>query len=425
MKLDERGRGKFKPANNLSKEEVQQVLLKKIQEERSLIIESNDDEVLLNNLNYKNDKFNLVSLFSGCGGLDMGFELAGLAAVIGEEAAMEAFQDKKKFDEVRHKSIFHTIYTNDLFSEASDSYKINFPDSIVQHRKDIRKVKNFPKADIVVGGFPCPGFSEAGPRLIDDERNFLYIHFIRCLIETQPYFFVAENVKGMMNIGGGEVLKQIVEDFASAGYNMKYKLLNSRDYGVPQLRERVILVGVRKDIDFDYMYPEPTHGESPELKPYVTLKDSIGDLIENPGPYFTGSFSSIYLSRNRKKKWDEQSFTIQASGRQAPLHPGGPPMIKKEANWWELPGGEELNRRLSVKEIARIQTFPDWYQFVTTSKKVSESSKLDYVYKQIGNAVPVLLAKAIAKPFAEWGVAQRENNNLENNTSQKNTLLGI
>ncbi|MEY8743903.1 DNA cytosine methyltransferase [Bacillales bacterium AN1005] len=253
----------------------------------------------------------------------------------------------------------------------------------------------------------------------------MYIHFIRCLIETQPYFFIAENVKGMMNIGGGEVLKQIVEDFSSAGYRMKYKLLNSRDFGVPQLRERVILVGVRNDIDFNYEFPEPSHGEGFGLIPYATLKDSIGDLIEDPGPYFKGSFSSIYLSRNRKKKWSEQSFTIQASGRQAPLHPGGPPMIKMEANLWDMPGGEELNRRLSIKEIARIQTFPDWYEFTTTSKKVSESSKLDYIYKQIGNAVPVLLAKAIAKPLADWAVEQSKKKNLESSDAEEGVVMSI
>jgi DNA (cytosine-5)-methyltransferase 1 len=402
MKLAERGRGKFKPAPNLSREEVQQVLLEKIEQEMSLIIESSDDEMLLQNLDYKSDKFNLLSLFSGCGGLDLGFELAGLSAAIGEEAAMEAFKDKEKFNAVRHKSIFHTVYTNDLFEEANESYKANFPETVIQHRRDIRKVKNFPKADVVVGGFPCPGFSEAGPRLIDDERNFLYIHFIRCLVQTRPHFFIAENVKGMMNIGGGEVLKQIVEDFASAGYTMKYKLLNSRDYGVPQLRERVILVGVRTDLDFDYQYPEPTHGDRAGLTPFVTLQDAIGDLAEDPGPYFTGGFSTMYLSRNRKKRWDEQSFTIQASGRQAPLHPDGPQMVKVEADWWDLPGGEDMNRRLSVKEIARIQTFPDWYEFKTTSRQVSNTSKLDFIYKQIGNAVPVQLAKAIAQPLANW-----------------------
>ncbi len=402
MKVKERGRGKYKPAPNLSRDEVKKVLMEKIAEEMSLIIESNDDEELLQNLDYKPNKFNLVSLFSGCGGLDLGFELAGLAAVIGEEAALEAINSKDLYNQERQKSIFHTIYTNDLFEEANETYRANFPNTVVQHRKDIRKVKNFPKADVVIGGFPCPGFSEAGPRLIDDERNFLYIHFIRCLVQTQPYFFIAENVKGMMNIGGGEVIKQIIEDFSSAGYRVSHRLLNSRDFGVPQMRERVFLIGIRNDLDFEYEFPIATHGNKPELTPYLTLQDAIGDLVENPGAYFQGSFSTIYLSRNRKKSWNEQSFTIQASGRQAPLHPDGPQMVKLGPDLWDLPGGESVNRRLSVKEIARIQTFPDWYEFKTKTNIVSENRKLDLIYKQIGNAVPVLLANAIATPLARW-----------------------
>jgi DNA (cytosine-5)-methyltransferase 1 len=114
----------------------------------------------------------------------------------------------------------------------------------------------------VLGGFPFPGFSKADPRLIDDERNFLYVHFIRCLIQVQPEIFVAENVKGMMTLGGGEVFKQIVEDFAAADYNVHTKLLNAHDYGVAQIRESVNRVGVRNDINFNYSYPAPTHGEN-------------------------------------------------------------------------------------------------------------------------------------------------------------------
>lgn len=405
MKLNERGRGKFKPAPDLTKEQVKAILFEKIAEETSLIIDDEADDMLLENINYRDDKFNVIGLFSGCGGLDLGFELAGLSAVIGEEKAMEAFKDKEAYNQVRHKSVFHTIYTNDLFEEANQTYKLNFPDHIVQHEKDIRKVKNFPKCNLVLGGFPCPGFSEAGPRLVDDERNFLYIHFIRCLMQTQPEFFVAENVKGMLTLGKGEVIKQIIEDFASAGYKIKYQLLNARDYGVPQLRERVIIVGVRNDIDFDYDFPKPTHGEGNGLKPFVTLRDAIWDLREDPGPYFTGSFSTIYMSRNRKKKWDEQSFTIQASGRQAPLHPDGPEMVKLGQDEWLLPGGEEQSRRLSVKEIARIQTFPDWFEFSSGNSK-SLNGRLDKIYKQIGNAVPVLLAKAVAQPIADWAYSR-------------------
>ncbi|WP_445491596.1 DNA cytosine methyltransferase [Niallia sp. 03133] len=397
------GRGKFKPAPNLCQEEVKRILMEKIEEEKSLIIENDADEELLTEIEYKDDKFNVVGLFSGCGGLDLGFELAGLAAVIGEENAMKAFKEKDSYNLVRDQSVFHTVYTNDIFTEANWTYVNNFPEHVVQHQKDIRKVAHFPICNIMLGGFPCPGFSEAGPRLIDDERNYLYIHYIRALMQTKPEFFVAENVKGMMTLGNGEVVKQIVEDFASAGYKIKFTLVNSRDYGVPQLRERVIIVGVREDLDFEYHFPKPTHGEG--LLPYVTLRDAIGDLEEDPGKYFSGSYSTIYLSRNRKKTWTDQSFTIQASGRQAPLHPGGEPMVKLGKDSWEMVGE---NRRLSVKEIARIQTFPDWWEF-SYGKSGSESNRLDKVYKQIGNAVPVLLAKAIAQPIADYAAKQIQN----------------
>ena len=405
IKLEVKGRGKFKPAPNYSIDDVKSVLMEKIFEESSRIIDSHDDLEVIKKVDFRTDKINVLSLFSGCGGLDLGFELAGLAAVVGEDTALEAFKDKDLFSELREKSIFHTIYTNDMFKEANQSYKLNAPAHVVQHEKDIRKVKYFPKCNLIIGGFPCPGFSEAGPRLIDDERNFLYLHFIRSLIQAQPEVFVAENVKGMMTLGKGEVLKQIVEDFASAGYNVQFKLLNARDYGVPQLRERVIIVGVRKDINFTYEYPSPTHGEGKNLLPFKTLSEAIGDLKEDPGPYYTGSYSSIYMSRNRKKGWDDQSFTIQASGRQAPLHPGGLPMQKEGTDKWFFPDGEERNRRLSVKEIARIQTFPDWFKFSQgTSEKASLNNKLDKQYKQIGNAVPVYLAKAVAMPIADWAI---------------------
>ncbi|MGV2941472.1 DNA cytosine methyltransferase [Mesobacillus sp. LC4] len=399
MKLEERGRAKYRPLKNYEPEQVKELLFDKILEEEEKI--KNIDAIEeLPELDYRDDKINVISLFSGCGGLDLGVELAGLSAAIGEEKALEAFKDKDWFNAVRESSIFHTIYSNDLFKEANESYKINFPD-VYQHQLDIRKVKNFPKADLVLGGFPCPGFSEAGPRLIDDERNFLYLHFIRCLLQAKPFAFIAENVKGMMTLGKGEVLNQIVQDFASAGYKVETKLVNARDYGVPQLRERVFIVGIRDDLEFNYKHPDPTHGEG--KSPYVTLKDAIGDLEKEPGDWFDGGFSPIYLSRNRKKKWDEQSFTIQASGRQAPLHPSGPPMVKLEADKWELPIDSSLHRRLSVKEISRIQTFPDWFNFSDGGNmNVQKNNRLDKQYKQIGNAVPVLLAKAMAMPLANW-----------------------
>ncbi len=400
--LLERGRGKFKPAPDYEIEEVKALLNQKIEEEKEKFADCSK-EIDFSKLRYDDQKFNLLSLFSGCGGLDLGFELAGLKAVMGEEVMEAAMQDKEVFDRNIQNNVFHTIYANDIFDEARETYEKNAGRYIYMDQNDIRKIKNFPRADIVLGGFPCPGFSEAGPRLVDDERNFLYVHFIRCLMQSQPKIFVAENVKGMMTLGKGEVFRQIVQDFAAAGYRVHHRLLNSVEYGVPQIRERVILVGVRNDIDFEYRYPEPTHGGSvPGLKETVTLRDVIGDLEDDPGDYFTGSYSTIFMSRNRKKAWNQPSFTIQASGRQAPIHPAGLPMEHVGKDKYIFQDGEENNRRLSVKEIARIQTFPDWYEFSRGTKKKNENAKLDLVYRQIGNAVPVRLALAVAEPIAEW-----------------------
>lgn len=419
-----KARGKFKPAPNLSNAQVKSILLEKINEETSKIIEDEQDKELIKNIKFDTEKINVVSLFSGAGGLDLGTELAGLSSVIGLEKALKVFHNKEEYNVLREKSIFNTVYTNDMFIEANQTYKKNFGDTIIQHQKDIRKVAHFPKNELTIGGFPCPGFSEAGPRLIDDERNFLYIHFIRELLQTQPSFFVAENVKGMMTLGKGEVLRQIIQDFSSAGYTVTAHLVNARDYGVPQLRERVFLVGVHKEkiekkYNFKYELPLPTHGDITEVDlfsdklPWVTLREAIGDLEKNPGEYFEGSYSSIYMSRNRKKKWEEQSFTIQASGRQAPQHPGGEPMTRyydsNNQSKWKFNGE---NRRLSIREIARIQTFPDWFEFSSGSKfgkngkEISKNAQLDKIYKQIGNAVPVLLARAIIQPIADFFVNQ-------------------
>ena len=406
--LEERCRGKFKPAPEYNVNEVRELLNKKIEEEREAV-ENCSEKIEFDKLSYDSKKWNLVSLFSGCGGLDLGFELAGLQAVMGKTVMEEAFRDKRVFDENIDNNVFNTIYVNDIFDEARQTYAQNAGKYIYMDKSDIRKIKEFPKADIVLGGFPCPGFSEAGPRLVDDKRNFLYLHFIRCLMQSKPKIFVAENVKGMMTLGKGEVFKQIVQDFAAAGYKIYHKLLNSAEYGVPQIRERVILVGVRKDIDFEYIHPEATHGYNVDgLEEVVTLRDAIGDLEENPGDYFVGSYSTIFMSRNRKKMWNQPSFTIQASGRQAPIHPGGEPMVKVGKDKYIFSDGEENNRRLSVKEIARIQTFPDWYEFSRGTSNRNANSKLDLVYKQIGNAVPVRLALAVAEPIAEFAKEQLE-----------------
>ncbi|MFD2912418.1 DNA cytosine methyltransferase [Jeotgalibacillus terrae] len=311
--------------------------------------------------------FSVVSLFAGAGGLDTGLEMAG----------------------------FKTIWANEIDKDACETYMVNHPDTYVE-RGDVRNVKSFPKADVVVGGYPCQGFSLAGNRLITDERNFLYREFVRALRTSNPKFFIAENVKGMVTMGGGRIIEAMVEDFRNQGYEVTYHLVNAKSYGVPQDRERVFIIGVRQDIskEFKYKLPYPTHGDGFDTdKPYVTLKDAIGHLKPNEvGEIYESGFSSRFLSRNRKRAWNETSFTIQASGRHAPLHPSGEPMIKLGTDEWILPETSE-HRRLSAIECSLIQTFPADYIW---------KGSLGSIYKQIGNAVPCLLAKAISQPIADF-----------------------
>ena|SRR3989338_1874375 len=297
----------------------------------------------------------VVSLFSGCGGTDLGFEKAG----------------------------HQVIWANDSSINACETYEENLGLEI--EPCDIRKVKSFPEAEILLGCYPCQGFSLYGTREKTDPRNFLFLEFARALSSIKPKFFLAENVKGLLFGFGKDFLIDMLKTFRKRGYDVNYKIINAKDYGVPQDRERVFIVGVRKDLHKTYNFPEPTHG--PNAKPYRTLRDAIGSFSKpRKGDVSQASFSSHYMSRNRKRAWDEVSFTIQASGRQAPLHPSGAPMVFLKKDKCRF--GEAPNRRLSYKECAAIQTFPKGFKF---------TGALDSKYKQIGNAVPPKLSKILAE----------------------------
>lgn len=299
----------------------------------------------------------VVSLFSGCGGSDLGFEKAGC----------------------------DIIFANDVKPIACKTYEENF--GVKPVNEDIRNLRKFPKADILIGCYPCQGFSLYGKRNMEDPRNFLFLEFSRALKHVDPDFFVAENVKGLLFKYGREMLRRMMIAFSKRGYNVSWKLLNAKWYGAPQDRERVFIVGVKKSLNIEYSFPEPTHGKG--KKPYVTLRDSIGGM---PKPkrceYWKGSYSSHYMSRNRRRGWNETSFTIQASGRHAPLHPSSPKPIKIERDKYVFPKEKRNPRRLSTRECARIQTFPDKFKFL---------GSLSDQYEQIGNAVPPLLSQKLAE----------------------------
>lgn len=321
----------------------------------------------------KKKKFKILSLFAGAGGLDLGFEKAG----------------------------FEIVYANEYDKSIWETYEKNHTTPL-DHR-DIRKIDSseLPDCDGIIGGPPCQSWSEAGSlKGINDSRGQLFYDFIRILKDKKPKFFVAENVSGMLSKRHQEAVDNFIKLFEEAGYEMHIQLLNANDYNVPQDRLRVFYVGFRKDLKIDFKFPEP-------FRHKPTLKDTIHDLRDNAIPtleknktngdkckfpnheYMTGSFSTIYMSRNRVRNWDEPSFTIQAGGRHAPLHPQAPKMIQVEKNKRIFePGKENLYRRLSVRECARIQTFPDDFIFYYNDVATA--------YKMIGNAVPVNLAKAVA-----------------------------
>ncbi|PKM87169.1 MAG: DNA (cytosine-5-)-methyltransferase [Firmicutes bacterium HGW-Firmicutes-12] len=268
----------------------------------------------------------------------------------------------------------------------------------------MRKIKSsdIPNCDGIIGGPPCQSWSEAGTlRGINDERGKLFYEFIRILTEKQPKFFIAENVSGMLADIHKNAVENIIKMFNDAGYEISIELLNAIDYGVAQDRKRVFYIGFRKDLNVSFEFPVP-------LDKRLVLRDVIWDLKDTAIPaifknktngdnclvknheYMTGNFSTIYMSRNRVRSWDEPSFTIQAGGRHAPIHPQAPKMLFIEQNKRVfVPGKEELYRRLSVRECARIQTFPDDFEFFYTD--------ITNAYKMIGNAVPVELVYLIAK----------------------------
>ena len=323
----------------------------------------------------------ILSLFSGAGGLDLGFRNAG----------------------------FDIITSNESDKNTFKTYEYNFPKtnhigkSIVKiGTKDLQNYY-----DGIIGGPPCQSWSEAGKQKgIDDKRGKLFFEYVRILDLIKPKFFLAENVSGMLHKKHYQAVKNITQKFANVGYQVNYKLLDANDYNVPQNRKRVFIIGIRKDIDKNFSFPSVKI-----FKTNKTLKNAL-EGIPNPLPaleknktnfedhltrnnqianneYMIGSFSSMFMSRNRVRKWDEPSFTIQAGGRHAPIHPNAPKMKKVKTDSFKFcENNLHKYRRLSVRECARIQTFPD--DFVFFYEKVADA------YKMIGNAVPVKLAEIIA-----------------------------
>lgn len=316
----------------------------------------------------------VVSLFAGCGGLDLGFEKAG----------------------------FDVVWANEYDSSIHATYRLNHPNTQLC-TLDIREINtnNIPDCDGIIGGPPCQSWSLGGKSLgIEDDRGKLVYDYIRIVKGKKPKFFIMENVPGMVTTRHFDAFNEFLNLFRCAGYIVKYELMNAADFQIPQDRQRVIIVGTRNDLNVEYLFPTKLNSLP------VTLLRAIGDLKTPPTPYYnervnvennvatnhdyyTGPYDSKFMARNRVRGWDELSFTIQAQAKNEPLHPQAPKMVYVSSNERKfVEGKEHLYRRLSVRECARIQSFPDSFKFIYD--KVVDG------YKMVGNAVPPRLAYYIA-----------------------------
>ena len=201
-------------------------------------------------------------------------------------------------------------------------------------------------ADLLVGCYPCQGFSQGGVRNPDAKINKLYLEFARALGLIRPKAFIVENVSGMVRNNFRHLLDDQFKVFTEAGYKVKADVLNAAHFGVAQERRRIFIVGIRDDIDVDYQFPTRTHGEG-FAKPTVTIRDAIGDLPDWPeGEFYARDFHWYYMSRDRRNDWDETSRTIVANPRHMPLHPISPKMVKVEHNVWKFETEDRARRYL-------------------------------------------------------------------------------
>ena len=300
----------------------------------------------------------VISLFSGAGGLDLGFIMAG----------------------------HEIIWANDIDKDAVETYRHNICENIIQGDITTLNLNDIPDGDMVVGGFPCQGFSQANlKRSIDDGRNILYRYFCKVVELKKPKFFIAENVKGILSLGNGTVIQQIISDFEILGYTVNVKLVNMADYGVPQTRQRVIIVGQNQSVPtVKFHFPKQTNSHNGvDLPKWISIKAAIEhfpdpDLPNDVLNHICSVYKVTYrnFTGHRKTDSEKPSPTILARGN-------------GKGGVCAIPHYNGL-RRLTVRESASIQTFPEDFFFC---------GAMGSCYRQVGNAVPVRFAKLLGEEF--------------------------
>lgn len=306
-----------------------------------------------------------VSLFSGCGGSDLGVVSSG----------------------------FNILLANDNFKYACETYKANLPD-VEMKCCDVHDLHSFPKTDLLIGCYPCQGFSQGGSRDPSKNINYLYREFDRVLRIIKPKAFIVENVSGMLRVNFNHLLRNQICRFRSAGYLVTGpQLLNAHNYGIAQDRKRAFIVGIRSDLGIRYKFPEPTHGDNKQQH-HLTQEDVLHGLTLWPeGDFYDKDFHWYYLSRNRRRNWNEPSATILGNARHMPLHPMSPPLVKHGDNDWRFSSNAPA-RRFSYREAAILQGFDRKFKF-------PEHGSLSLKYKVIGNAVPPPLFEAVVKAIPD------------------------
>ncbi len=299
-----------------------------------------------------------ISLFSGCGGSDLGLQRLG----------------------------YDVVWANDISKAACETYGDNVGSVI--RCGDIADFDRFPSAQFLVGCYPCQGFTQGGRRNPGDSINYLYQQFDRVLRIVCPKAFVVENVNGMAYGDNTQLLDNQLRRYRLAGYRVKWHVLNAENYGVAQSRRRVFIVGIRSDLDFEYEFPAPQFGEGTRRK-LVCQKDVLAGMPEWPvGEFNEEPFHWYYLSRRRRRDWNEPSPCIVGHWRHVPLHPMSPPLKRIHTDKWIF-SRKGKARRLAYRECAALQGFPK--EFVWQRGTVRER------FQMIGNAVPPPLFEAVVK----------------------------
>lgn len=350
------------------------------------------------------EKYNVIDLFAGVGGLSFGFA------------------------ELKD---FNIVAANEILPDIAKAYELNHPNATMLNcdiadltKESLKEAVKGKQIDLIVGGPPCQSYSTLGKRQMDGRAN-LFTQYKRILEILKPKAFIFENVSGLLSMQGGKLFPKIREEFEGIGYNLKYKLLNAAEYGVPQERKRIILVGFKGENTFEY--PKPTHGEGQGLKPFVTLEEAIGDLPviksgeannnyaklpDNDFLNFVRKNNTTILTEHSAPKNNPELIKVMEALGDGQDKNDLPEDIRPKSGygntyaklWWKRPSTTITrnfscpsssrcihprdSRALSVREGARLQSFPDDYKFYGSSTSV----KLG-----IGNAVPCLLSRALAK----------------------------